>query len=157
MHHAVTAIALLFVVGLIPAALHADESEATEATIIRMERAALDRWGNGDPDGFLEISAPDVTYFNPFQSRRLNGIGELRKVYDEVRGKIKLDRYELIDPKVQVCGDTAILTFNFVSHGSEGVMRWNTTEVYRLKDSQWRIIHTHWSLMQTASTASPEK
>lgn len=32
--------------------------------IIGMERAALDRWGNGDPGGFLEISAEDVSYFD---------------------------------------------------------------------------------------------
>jgi len=34
-------------------------------TIIAMERAALDRWGRGDSPGFLEISAPDVVYFDP--------------------------------------------------------------------------------------------
>jgi hypothetical protein len=46
-------------------------------------------------------------------------------------------------------GKMAVLTFNFVSHGNEGDMRWNTTEVYRLnKDKQWRIIQTHWSLTQ---------
>ena len=40
-------------------------------TIIGMERAALERWGRGDPSGFLEISADDVVYFDPFQPRRL--------------------------------------------------------------------------------------
>ena len=34
--------------------------------IIAMEKAALTRWGNGDPAGFLEISAEDVVYFNPY-------------------------------------------------------------------------------------------
>jgi hypothetical protein len=29
--------------------------------IIAMERAALDRWGKGDPQGYVEIMAPDVT------------------------------------------------------------------------------------------------
>ena len=28
--------------------------EEVAATIIGMERAALDRWANGDPSGFLE-------------------------------------------------------------------------------------------------------
>ena len=36
-------------------------------TIIELERAALDRWGRGDPSGFLEISAPEVVYFDPYQ------------------------------------------------------------------------------------------
>lgn len=30
----------------------------TAVTIIALERAALDRWGKGDPSGYLEISAP---------------------------------------------------------------------------------------------------
>jgi hypothetical protein len=29
--------------------------------IIAMERAALDRWGVGDPHGYLEIMAPEVS------------------------------------------------------------------------------------------------
>src|SRR5713101_3161098 len=31
--------------------------------IVELERAALDRWGRGDPNGFLEVSALDVSYF----------------------------------------------------------------------------------------------
>jgi ketosteroid isomerase-like protein len=125
-----------------------NEPEKTAIEIIALERAALDRWGSGDPDGFLEISAEDVVYFDPFQPRRLNGIAELRALYDTIRGKIRVDRYELIDPKVQVDGNVAVLTFNYVSRGSEGEMRWNTTEVYRREARGWRIIHTHWSLTQ---------
>jgi hypothetical protein len=32
--------------------------------ILTMERQALTRWCNGDPSGFLEISAKDVVYFD---------------------------------------------------------------------------------------------
>src|SRR5512142_2339466 len=113
--------------------------------IIAIERAALDRWSKGDVDGFLEISAPDVVYFDPGTARRLNGIADLRALYDQFRGKIRIDHYELVDPKVQIDGNIAVLTFNFVSRGSEGEMRWNTTEIYRRDGSNWRIMHTHWS------------
>lgn len=122
--------------------------EDVASTVLAMERAALDRWGKGDPDGFLEITDADVVYFDPFQVR-LTGIDQLRKMYDTARGKIKIDKYEIVDPVVMASGDIAVLTFNFVSHGSEGAaMRWNTTEVYRRRNGQWRIIHTHWSLTQ---------
>lgn len=40
--------------------------DAIKELIIGLEKAALTRWGKGDPDGFLEISAPDVVYFDPF-------------------------------------------------------------------------------------------
>ena len=116
--------------------------------IINMERAALDRWGRGDPDGFLEISAPEVVYFDPFLARRIDGLPALRKYYAELRGKIHIDSYEMVDPEVQVRGEIAILTFCFVSRGGGDEMRWNTTEVYRRGEGGWRILHTHWSFTQ---------
>src|SRR5512147_2730445 len=33
--------------------------------ILALERRALDRWGKGDPGGFLELYAADITYFDP--------------------------------------------------------------------------------------------
>ncbi len=116
--------------------------------IVELERAALERWGRGDPDGFLEISANDVSYFDPFTERRLDGLPALRELYDGIRGKIQIARSEIIEPRVQVVGDVAILTFRFESHGSEGSVHWNTTEVYRRTDAGWRIIHTHWAFRQ---------
>jgi ketosteroid isomerase-like protein len=116
--------------------------------IINMERAALDRWGRGDPDGFLEISAPDVVYFDPFLAQRIHGLSDLRKYYRELRGKIYIDSYEFAEPVVQVRGEVAVLTYGFVSRGGGDEMRWNVTEVYRRSEDGWRIIHTHWSFTQ---------
>ncbi len=45
-----------------------------ETTLIDMEKAALRRWGNGDPSGFLEITAEDVVYFDPYVERRIDGL-----------------------------------------------------------------------------------
>lgn len=116
--------------------------------IVGMERAALDRWGRGDPDGFLEISDPDVVYFDPFQAKRIDGKGELTRLYDSLRGQIHVDRYELLYPKVQVAGDAAVLTFNYVSFDGEAQSRWNCTEVYARRGEDWRIVQTHWSFTQ---------
>ena len=111
-----------------------------------MERIALERWNNGDPSGFLEISSRYVVYFDPFIDKRIDGIEALAQWYDTIRGKIKVDRYEMPNPKVQVGVDLAVLTFNLASYSGEVVSRWNCTEVYRLEpDQKWRIIQTHWS------------
>lgn len=123
----------------------AAESE-TGSTIIGLERRALDRWGRGDPSGFLEISAPDVVYFDPFLERRIDGLDELTRHYEGIRGKVQIFRYELLNPKVQLIGDAAVLTFNYVSYGgNEDEFRWNCTEVYRREAVGWRIVQTHWS------------
>ena len=124
-------------------------------TIIALERAALERWGRGYPSGFLEISADDVVYFDPFQPRRLNGISELRALYESIRGQVQIKSFELIDPLVQVVGDVAVLTFNYVAEGTnEATSRWNCTEVYRREAGTWRIIQTHWSFTQPGNGAA---
>jgi ketosteroid isomerase-like protein len=117
--------------------------------IVAMERAALDRWGNGDPSGFLEIFAPDVVYFDSAQKKRVDGLAAMTALYESIRGKVHFERYELIDPKVQVIGDAAVLTFNFVSWDEKGEPnRWNTTEVYRRDPAGWRIIQSNWSMTE---------
>jgi len=115
-------------------------------TIIALERSALDRWGRGDPSGFLEICAPDVVYFDPSLERRIDGREALARHYEGIRGKVSIRRYELLNPLVQVVGDAAVLTFNYVSYGgTEDAHRWNCTEVFRRSGARWEIIQTHWS------------
>ena len=114
--------------------------------LVALERAALDRWGQGDPDGYLEINAADMSYFDPFVDARLDGLRALTDWYEQVRGKIKIDHSQILNPRVQQIGDAAVLTFQFESYGSEGVVRWNCTEVYQHFSDAWRIVHSHWAL-----------
>ena len=114
--------------------------------VVAMECAALDRWGKGDPSGFLEICAPDVVYFDPGLERRIDGLEALTRYYEGLRGTVSFERFELINPLVQEVGDAAILTFNYASYGAAGApSRWNCTEVFRRTGGMWRIIQTHWS------------
>jgi hypothetical protein len=114
-------------------------------TIMAMEKAALERWGCGDPSGFLEISDPDVVYFDPYRPLRVDGLEALTAFYESFRGQVHVDRFEWLNPKVQLGSDMAVLTFNHISHVGEKSVRWNCTEVYRLTPAGWRIIQTHWS------------
>jgi ketosteroid isomerase-like protein len=125
--------------------------------IINLERGALERWANGDPDGYFEIMAPEVTYFDPSTERRIDGLNALKAMIAPFRGKIHIDREELVDPKVQRIGDVAVLTLNIISHGGrlgDGPKRdthWNTTEVYRLINGRWRIVHSHFSYTKSGT------
>lgn len=123
-----------------------DWAEEVRREIVAMECAALERWGKGDPSGFLEICARDVVYFDPSLERRIDGIEALTSYYEGLRGTVSFDRFELINPLVKLVGDTAVLTFNYASYGASGVpSRWNCTEVFRRMAEGWRITQTHWS------------
>ena len=55
-----------------------------EAAIIALERRALERWNQGDPDGFLELTSGDVVYFDPALGRKLIGKKALGEYYGTV-------------------------------------------------------------------------
>jgi len=67
-----------------------NETEVADK-IVAMEKIALDRWGKGDPWGYLETFAPEVTYYNPFEDRRIDGLDAMKKYYGEQAGKIFID------------------------------------------------------------------
>ena len=128
---------------------------AMQDDIIALERAALDRWGAGDPQGFLAVYAPEITYFDIGVERRLDGHAAMTDYYRPLFGKIRIPRYEMIEPKVQRHGDVAVLTYNLRSEavqpdGKQATVRWNSTAVYARIEGKWRMIHSHWSL-----TAAP--
>lgn len=114
--------------------------------IISLEIAALEKWNCGNPSGYLDISAIDVVYFDPFTNKRLDGHDKLTELYESIRGQIHVDSYEMLNPLVQENKDMAVLTFNLISNIGKSATKWNCTEVYRLeKNGDWKIIQTHWS------------
>ena len=129
-------------------------ADNTAKVIIAAERAALDRWGNGDPQGYLDLYADDVTYFDPIQGKRLDGHKALEEMAAPLKGKIKVSRYDFIDPRVQRYGDVAILSYRLVSYvkkpdGSEfAAAKWNSTQVFRRMNGAWKSVHVHWSFTQ---------
>ena len=84
--------------------------------VIATERGALERWAKGDPGGFLSIYAPEVTYFSPSEERRVDGLPAMTALLNPVRGKINIDRWEMLNSKVQRHGDVAVLTYQVVNY-----------------------------------------
>jgi ketosteroid isomerase-like protein len=131
--------------------------------LVALERAALDRWIQLDPQGYLDLYASEVTYFDPFTERRVDGLDAMQTRLAPMKtmtSPFTNPRYEMINPKVQRDGDIALLTFNLVSYGrppdapERVVARWNSTEVYTHAGGSWRIIHSHWSYIQGQPNAS---
>ena len=120
--------------------------------IINLEKQALELWNNGNPDGFIDLSADDVVYIDPAFESKLEGKKALEDYYNSIRGKIKIDQYEMINPTVQLSAEVAVLTYNYEAHRDGMIFKMSCTEVYKLDSAnQWKIIHTHWSFVQPAN------
>lgn len=112
-----------------------------------METAALEAWHNGNPSPYLELYSKDFTYFDPVHERRLDGWDKIKELYESMRGKVKMDKFEMINPVVQHTDTMAVLTYNLHSYSGETLWKENCTEVYRLEENnEWKIIHSHWSM-----------
>ena len=53
--------------------------------LIAIERAALDRWMTGDPQGYLGIYAPEITYFDPNQDKRIDGLEAMKQLFEPMK------------------------------------------------------------------------
>ncbi len=126
-----------------------DKLTSTEK-IIALETAALRAWHNGNPSPYLELYSKDFTYFDPAHERRLDGWDRIKELYESMRGTVKMDRFEIINPFVQQTDKMAVLTYNLHSYSGETLWKENCTEVYRLEENkEWKIIHSHWSLTKS--------
>jgi hypothetical protein len=146
--------AVTVIVSVSGASCAVGAADDSPESIIALERGALDRWGKGDPKGYYELMAAGETYFDPTTEKRVDGIEPLMAHIAPFDGKIAIEHYEMIDPKVQRDGSIAVLTFNLDDAGAriagvdKGAQHWNSTEVYERLDGKWRIVHSHWSYVR---------
>jgi len=118
------------------------------------ERAAMDPYfGESDPTTYAGLFSREATYFDPNSSGRLKG-DAIAQHFAAAAGQIPPFRYDILNPDVEIHGDTAIFTFNLETYDpSDGSItsRLNTTEVHRRTEDGWDMVHAHWSLMEPAS------
>jgi ketosteroid isomerase-like protein len=125
-----------------------------KGTILSLENAAMERWRNGDPLGFVELSADDILYVDVGQTRPIQGLESYRVYMQKLEGLIHYQKSEFIVPKVVISGDAVLLTYNYRSSvlSPEGEVisytPWNATEVYFKQRGGWKIEHTHWSFVK---------
>jgi ketosteroid isomerase-like protein len=126
----------------------------TEVAILTLEKQAMERWRNGDPLGFVELSAEDITYVDPGLTSPIVGKEKYGAYMKQIEGQVHYQRSEFIEPKVVIVGDAAVLSYNYRSSvlDDQGAVLsqtpWNCTEVYFRREGQWRIVHNHWSFLQ---------
>src|ERR1700722_14700844 len=101
---------------LLTSSCHRSSDDDMSAEIIALERAALDRWGRGDPQGYLDRMAPEITYFDLAVEKRFSVLPPSGAFFSPLKGKIALSPFDMLAPKVQRHGSVAVLTFNLIDY-----------------------------------------
>jgi ketosteroid isomerase-like protein len=98
-----------------------------------------------------KILADDYTEFNSDYSTRLDGKEVTVRYYDALNlGSGKIIAAEMLNPKVQVYGDVAILSYNYAGmtqdhDGKTTPVKAKSTRVYVKMDGNWMLVHANFA------------
>ena len=140
-------------IAMLPSATYAQANtyQQTADEIIGMVKA---QWAAqaADPGNVVEIFknvADDYTEFNGQYATRIDG-KSISMSLAEPAGKSPSRRVaaEMLNPKVQVYGDAAILTYNFagITKNKDGELkpfRAKSTRVYSKHSGKWKLVHSN--------------
>jgi ketosteroid isomerase-like protein len=134
----------------------ADPSESAIANqIIAREKASVEAWQRKDKAFWLDFLTDDATFFSA-QSPYLEvepKVNFLPK-FEQYVEMFKLNDVQIYNPRVQVYGDTAILTYNSAVTANFGGQPLNytgkVTTVYVKQGNAWRVVHSHETINPSA-------
>jgi ketosteroid isomerase-like protein len=95
--------------------------------------------------------ADDYTEFNPMFPVRIDGKALSNSLYEaQLRSGDKSIASDMLNAKVQVYGDVAILTYNFVGvnqkkDGSTETQLAKSTRVYAKQGGAWKLVHANFA------------
>ncbi|HSA92769.1 MAG TPA: DUF4440 domain-containing protein [Terriglobales bacterium] len=142
-------IVLLAAVASLGLAQQADSSAADE--VIAVTKAQWKAEMRKDLAGAWKNIADDYTEFNDEYPTRLDGKTINHRLAEANLGSPgRLMAAEMANEKVQMYGDVAILTYNFIGAAAnkDGVVeptRAKSTRVYVKKDGQWMLVHANFA------------
>lgn len=104
-------------------------------------------YGDSDPTEYAALFADEATYFDPW----VDAYHEDAAITESLmawKGRIPNLEYELLNPRVDLYGDTAVLVFNLECSDPESgqtVVLWRGTTVFTRAGGSWEKVHAHWS------------
>lgn len=119
--------------------------------IIALEKASVEAWQKKDKAFYADYLADDATYFGP-RSPYLDvdpKVNFLPK-FEQYVAMFKYLDFEMYNPRVQVYGDVAILTYNesvtAEVNGKPMSYTGKVTSIYAKQGGTWRTVHGHESV-----------
>ena len=146
---------ILLMVGVCGLTLLASRSTAAEASqqavlnqLIAREKASFEAWQRKDKAFWSDFLADEATFFSS-QSPYLDTEPKVNFLpkFEQYVEMFKLNDVQMYNPRVQVYGDTAILTYNSAVTANFGGQPLNytgkVTTVYVKQGNTWRVVHSH--------------
>ena len=125
--------------------------QAIAASIIAREKSSFEAWQRKDKAFFADFLADDATMFS-WMSPYLETDPKVNFLpkFEQYAEMMKINDYSMYNPRVQVYGDTAVLTYNGSVSASFAGQPINytgkMTNVYVKQGSTWRVVHSHESM-----------
>jgi ketosteroid isomerase-like protein len=141
---------LLMAFVLVASAISMTHSAVAQVdkAIIAREKASVEAWQKKDKAFYMDFLADDATYFGPRSpyleiDPKVNFLPKF-EMYTE---QFKYLDFQMYNPRVQVYGDAAVLTYNEAVTTSIGgkVVEYTgkVTSVYVKQGNTWRVVHGH--------------
>lgn len=130
--------------------------EAIES-LVEFEKAIQWQWSSGDPTGYMDALAEDVTYFDPIAEYLVVGREAVREHWKRIYEDAHITRQEYLNEvaRPSAKGDEVLLAFNFNTYqqddkgGEKLFLSWNMSHIFRKIDGKWLMVHGHLSLRHT--------
>ncbi len=108
---------------------------------------ANERWASGDPMGFVDCAAEDITWMDDLMAPvPIKGKEALTGYLEGFKEQIPPHKKELLNMEFQNYGDIVIVTYHYQGYFDEVAGDpWKVTSVYRYADGDWLSVHENWT------------
>ncbi|MFQ5664163.1 MAG: nuclear transport factor 2 family protein [Terriglobia bacterium] len=124
--------------------------EAEVAKILQREREAWEARESRQLASLEGYFADNVSYFDESQAYRIRSKQDALHALEALLTQTELRNWQMLDPEVQVLGDTALLTYYFtesgIAAGKEFRQAGKISVVFVREDGTWRALHYHRSI-----------
>ncbi|SEE31532.1 SnoaL-like domain-containing protein [Arthrobacter alpinus] len=122
-------------------------------SLVGFEKSIQWWWSSGDPTGYMDALAEDVTYGDPLADYLLVGREAVREHFKRIHGDAGITRQEhLNEVSRSISTDAGLLAFTFNTYQQDGTgeetlfLSWNMSLIFRKTDGTWLMTHGHLSL-----------
>ena len=133
-----------------PAPLTVAARDAEAQRIIETERAAWEAIKNKQPPALADYFTEDASIFMDSSAYRMSGKTNLLGGLTAYIENTETRSYQMLEPQVQLLGDTALLTYYFTHTGTSSGKDFSTagkiSVVFVKQGGAWRALHEHLSV-----------